>query len=126
MIFLDNLQDNIHHILIGMSNLKILGRPFVSAVANSIANAYMKRSVPRLMNVTNKDIIKIPNTRTSTTTPRGGSPQGLQDRQELHTPATMWMTMSAVANANRKSVVQPINNNIKMANNKDIMKSPHT
>jgi hypothetical protein len=35
------------------------------------------------------------------------------------------MTMSAVGNINRKSVMQTINN-IMMANNKDIMKSPHT
>jgi hypothetical protein len=53
------------------------------------------------------------------------SPQALKDHQELHTPTTMWMTMSIIANTNRKSMVQTINN-IKMANNKDIMKSPHT
>jgi hypothetical protein len=53
------------------------------------------------------------------------SPQALQDHQELHTPTTMWMPMSAVANTNRKSMVQTINK-IKMANNKDIMKIPHT
>jgi hypothetical protein len=43
--------------------------------------------------------------------------------QDLHAPA-MWVTMSAIDNLNLKSMVQTINN-IKMANNKDIMKFPH-
>jgi hypothetical protein len=81
MIFLDNLQDNVHHILLGMENLKILGGTGLIA-------------------------------------------QGRAHQDLLHAP-TIWVTMSAVANINLKSMVQTINN-IKMANNKDIMKSPHT
>jgi hypothetical protein len=50
--------------------------------------------------------------------------QGRAHQDLLHAP-TMWATMSIVANINLKSMVQTINN-IKMANNKDIMKRPHT
>jgi hypothetical protein len=44
--------------------------------------------------------------------------------QDFHAP-TMWVTMSAIDNLNLKSMVQTINN-VKTANNKDIMKRPHT
>jgi hypothetical protein len=106
MIFLDSLQDGVHNILLGMANLKILGgmqliasgcahrdllhAPTMWETMNTVANLNLKSMVQTTDNLQDGvHDMKSPLTRTSTTTPRGGSPQELQDRQELHTPTTM-------------------------------------
>jgi hypothetical protein len=63
--------------------------------------------MPRLLNVSNKKIMKSPNLKIL-----GGMwliAHGLAHQNLLHAP-TMWVTMSVVANLNLKSMVQTTNN----------------
>jgi hypothetical protein len=78
----------------------------MSTKNNSIANSYAKGSMPRILNVSNKNIMKSPNIKIL-----GGMrliAQGWAHQDLLHAP-TMWVTMSVVAN-NLKSMVQTTNN----------------
>jgi hypothetical protein len=74
MIFLDNLQDILH-------------APIMWVTMSVIAN--LKSMVQTTNNLLGVHAMKSPFTRTSTTTPRGGPPQELQDCQAMRCPTMM-------------------------------------